>query len=342
MSMIGSRLVLPGASGADERVRPALIRAGLRRRVVAAMCLSAALAAVFSANAQVRVVASIKPVHSLVSAVMTGAGEPELIIQGATSPHTFSLRPSDARNIQEAEVIFMVGDTLETSLAGSIDTLGREARVVNLADTDGLMRLPLREGATFEDHDHDHDHEDEGEHETHEDESFDMHIWLDPVNAKTMVRAIAATLSAADPANAPAYESNAHAVSGRLDELIGQIDADVSAVRGRPFIVFHDAYHYFEDRFRLSAAGSASVSPDRPPGARRITELRERVSDLAVVCVLAEPQFDPRLASVIIEGTSARLGTLDPLGASLDSGPDMYFVLLRDMASSFTDCLAAP
>ena len=339
MSMIGSRLVLAGASGADERVRPALIPAGLRRRVVAAMCLSAALAAAFSANAQVRVVASIKPVHSLVSAVMTGAGEPELIIQGATSPHTFSLRPSDARNIQEAEVIFMVGDMLETSLAGSIDTLGREARVVNLADTDGLMRLPLREGATFEDHDH--DHEDEGDHETHEDKSFDMHIWLDPVNAKTMVRAIAATLSAADPANAPAYESNAHAVSGRLDELIGQIDADVSAVRGRPFIVFHDAYHYFEDRFRLSAAGSASVSPDRPPGARRIAELRERVSDLAVVCVLAEPQFDPRLASVIIEGTSARLGTLDPLGASLDSGPDMYFVLLRDMASSFADCLAA-
>ena len=338
MSMIGSRLALPGTSKADERVCPALTPAGLRRLVAAAICLSAAFAAAFSANAQVRVVASIKPVHSLVSAVMAGAGEPELIIQGATSPHTFSLRPSDARNIQDAEVIFMVGDALETSLANSIDTLGRDARVVKLADTDGLIRLPLREGATFEDHDH--DHEDDGDHEAHEDESFDMHIWLDPVNARTMVRAIAATLAAADPANAPAYESNAQAVSGRLDELIGQIDADVAAVRGRPFIVFHDAYHYFEDRFGLSAAGSASVSPDRPPGARRITQLRERVSGLGVVCVLAEPQFAPRLASVIIEGTAARLGTLDPLGASLDSGPNMYFVLLRDMASSFTNCLA--
>ena len=315
-----------------------LTPAGLRRLVVATMCLSAVFATAFCANAQVRVVASIKPVHSLVSAVMGGAGEPELIIQGATSPHTFSLRPSDARNIQDAEVIFMVGDALETSLASSIDTLGRDARVVKLADIDGLMRLPLREGATFEDHDH--DHEDDGDPGAHEDESFDMHIWLDPVNARTMVSAIAATLSAADPANALAYESNAQAVSGRLDELIGQIDADVVAVRGRPFIVFHDAYHYFEDRFGLSAAGAASVSPDRPPGARRITQLRERVSDLGVVCVLAEPQFDPRLASVIIEGTSARLGTLDPLGASLDSSPNMYFRLLRDMASSFTDCLA--
>ena len=338
MSIFGSRLAIPGTSGVDERIRLALTPASLRRLVVAAMCLSAAFAAAFSANAQVRVVASIKPVHSLVSAVMDGAGEPELIIQGANSPHTFSLRPSDARNIQDADVIFMVGDALETSLAGSIDTLGREARVVKLADTDGLMRLPLREGATFEDHDH--DHEAEGDEEDHEDESFDMHIWLDPVNARTMVGAIAETLSAADPANGPAYESNAQAAYGRLDELIDRIDADVAAVRGRPFIVFHDAYHYFEDRFELGAAGSASVSPDRPPGARRITELRERVRDLGVVCVLAEPQFDPRLVNVIIEGTSAQSGTVDPLGASLDSGPDMYFMLLHDMAASFTDCLS--
>ena len=338
MSIFGSRLALPGTSGANERVSPALTPARLRRLAVAAMCLGATFAASFSAHAQVRVVASIKPVHSLVSAVMDGAGEPELIIQGATSPHTFSLRPSDARNIQDAEVIFMIGDSLETSLAGSIGTLGRNARVVKLADTEGLIRLPLREGATFEDHDH--DHEEEGDHEAHEDESFDMHIWLDPFNARTMVRAIADTLSTADADNAATYAANADGVVGRLDELLDQINAGVEPVRGRAFIVFHDAYHYFEDRFSLLAAGSASVSPDRPPGARRIMELRERVSDLGVVCVLAEPQFDPRLANVIIEGTSARLGAVDPLGAVLDRGPDMYFMLMHDMAASFTDCLA--
>ena len=340
MSMIGSGIAHSGTSGDRERVFPGLTPAGLRRLVAAAICLSAAFAAAVSTHAQVRVVASIKPVHSLVAAVMDGTGEPELIIQGATSPHTFSLRPSDARNIQDAEVIFMIGDALETSLAGSIGTLGRNARVIRLADTEGLIRLPLREGATFEDHDHDHDHEDEGDHEEHEEEAFDMHIWLDPVNARTMVRAIADTLSAADADNAATYAANAEAVSGRLDELLDQINAGVDPVRGRAFIVFHDAYHYFEDRFELIAAGSASVSPDRPPGARRITELRERVSDLGVVCVLAEPQFDPRLANVIIEGTSARLGTVDPLGAVLDSGPDMYFLLMQDMAASFTDCLS--
>ena len=309
------------------------------RPVVGGAWLIVALAAAFSANAEVRVVASIKPVHSLVSAVMSGAGEPELIIQGATSPHTFSLRPSDARNIQDAEVIFMIGDALETSLAGSIDTLGRNARVVRLADTEGLIRLPLREGATFEAHDH--DHEEERDHQEHEDEAFDMHIWLDPVNARTMVRAIADTLSSSDAGNAATYVSNADITVGRLDELIAQINSDVDPVRGRAFIVFHDAYHYFEDRFGLLAAGSASVSPERPPGARRIIELRERVSNLEVVCVLAEPQFDPRTVNVIIEGTSARLGTVDPLGASLDSGPELYFMLLNDMAASFTECLTS-
>lgn len=326
--------------GLPVNVRPLLgLPVNVRRLVTAAVCLAAVFAVASTAGAAVRVVASIKPVHSLVAAVMLGAGEPQLIIDGTTSPHSFSLRPSDARNIQDAELIFIVGDALETSLAGSIDALARDAGVVRLADTDGLIRLPLRAGATFEAHDH--DHEEPGDSESHEDQSFDMHIWLDPVNARTMVRAIAAELSAADAVNADTYAANAEAVLGRLDELLNEIDAGVDAVRGRAFIVFHDAYHYFEDRFGLIAAGSASVSPDRPPGARRIAELRERVSELGVVCVLTEPQFDPRIASVIIEGTPARLGAVDPLGAALDSGPDMYFMLMHDMAASFTDCLAS-
>ena len=280
--------------------------------------------------------ASIKPVHSLVAAVMAGAGSPELIITGTTSPHAFSLRPSDARNIQDAQIIFMVGDALETSLAGSIETLGRDARVVRLFEIDGLVRLPLREGVTFEEH----DHEGEGGYEAREGESLDMHIWLDPVNARTMVRAIADTLSAADAVNAATYAANADAEIGRLETLLDRIDADVRSVRDRPFIVLHDAFHYFENRFGLIAAGAVWVSPDRPPGVRRITALRKLVIDLEVVCVLAEPQFESRLANVITEGTSARLGTVDPLGAALDSGPDLYFTLLNDMAASFRDCLA--
>ena len=322
--------------GFDARCRMLAAVRGARRTMWAVTCLVAACLATAAADSEVRVVASIKPVHSLVAAVMAGAGSPELIITGTTSPHAFSLRPSDARNIQNAQIIFMVGDALETSLAASIETLGRDARVVRLFEIDGLVRLPLRSGVTFEEH----DHKGEGDYEAREGEWLDMHIWLDPVNARTMVRAIADTLSAADAANAATYAANADAESGRLDALLDRIDADVRSVRGRPFIVLHDAFHYFENRFGLIAAGAVRVSPDRPPGVRRITALRELVSDLEVVCVLAEPQFESRLANVITEGTSARLGTVDPLGAALDSGPDLYFTLLNDMATSFRDCLA--
>jgi len=322
--------------GFDAHCRTQAAGRGARRTIWAVACLAAACLATAAADAEVRAVASIKPVHSLVAAVMAGAGSPELIITGTTSPHAFSLRPSDARSIQNAQIIFMVGDALETSLAGSIATLGRDARVVRLFEIDGLTRLPLREGVTFEGH----DHEGEDDYEVREGESLDTHIWLDPVNARSMVRAIADSLSAADAVNAATYEANAEDVIGRLDALLHRIDADVRSVRGRPFIVLHDAFHYFENRFGLIAAGAVRVSPDRPPGVRRITALRELVSDLEVVCVLAEPQFESRLANVITEGTSARLGTVDPLGAALDSGPDLYFTLLNDMATSFTDCLA--
>lgn len=313
------------------------IRRGVRRLTLTMVCLAIAFAGTSAAGAAVRVVASIKPVHSLVAAVMLGAGEPDLIIQGATSPHAFSLRPSDARDIQNAEIIFMIGDALESSLAGPIDILGRNARVVRLFEIDGLMRLPLREGETFEGH----DHEGEGSEVAFDDETLDMHVWLDPVNARTMVGAIADALSLADAVNAATYAANAEALIGRLDALLDRIDADMDGVRGRPFIVLHDAFHYFESRFGLIAAGAALVSPDRPPGARRIMALRDLASDLDVVCVLADPQFDSRLAGVITEGTSARLGTVDPLGAELDGGPDLYFDLLNDMATSFRDCLAS-
>ena len=341
--MFEIRLACAGTSIAGSFGRLPYTAGGARLLLAATVLLSGTLAWSVAADAAVRVVASIKPLHSLVSAVMDGAGEPHLIMQGTASPHTFSLRPSDARVIQDAEVVFLIGEALETSLAGSIDTLGRNARVVELDEAQGLFLRSRRDGATFEAHDdEEHRHQANEDPGAHDHGSFDMHVWLDPINAQAMVRAIADALSTADPENAALYATNAEAVVGRLDQLTEQISADAAPARGRPFIVFHDAYRYFEDRFGIAAAGSASVSPDRPPGARRIRELRDKVGDLGVVCVLAEPQFDPRLANVIIEGTPARLGTVDPLGAALEAGPDMYFVLLQDMAASFTNCLAAP
>ena len=336
-----------------------LRRSGLA--LAAAALLNCVIASPASADAAVRVAASIKPVHSLVSAVMAGVGEPHLIIRGAVSPHTFSMRPSDASVLENARVIFLIGESLETSLARPIDTLAGNARVIALSQVQGLVRRPLREGGAFEAHGHgtddDHgrheDEEHEGEehtkenvaahrdddHDAHRRGAFDMHIWLDPVNAGVMARAIAGVLSEADPANAGTYAANAQALLPRLEELTAQIAAEVAPVRGKPFIVFHDGYRYFEDRFGLTAAGSSVVSPDRSPGVRRISELRDKMRELGVTCVFAEPQFEPRLIDVIIEGTAARTGTVDPLGATIESGPELYFTLIHNMAASFKSCL---
>ena len=351
-----------------------LRRSGLA--LAAAALFNCVIASPASADAAVRVVASIKPVHSLVSAVMAGVGEPHLIIRGAVSPHTVSMRPSDAAVLENARVIFLIGESLETSLARPIDTLAGNARVIALSEVQGLVRRPLREGGAFEAHGHgtDDDHgrhedeehegaehegaehegaEHEGEehakengaahgdddHDAHRRGAFDMHIWLDPVNAGVMAHTIAGVLSEADPTNAGTYAANAQALLPRLEELTAPIAAEVAPVRGKSFIVFHEGYRYFEDRFGLTAAGSSVVSPDRSPGVRRISELRDKMRELGVTCVFAEPQFEPRLIDVIIEGTAARTGTVDPLGATIESGPELYFTLIHNMAASFKSCL---
>ena len=324
--------------------------------LVTAAVFGCVIAGPATAGTASRVVASIKPVHSLVSAVMAGVGEPHLIMRGSSSPHTFSLRPSDAAVLEDAHVVFLVGESLETSLAGPINSLAGNARVIALSEAKGLVRKPLREGGRFEDHDHgtdeDHEpHEDEehtgeamtarghDDHDAGEHGALDMHIWLDPVNAGAMVRMIADALSEADPANAAIYAANTQALLHRLEELTLKIAADMAPVRNRPFIVFHDAYRHFEDRFGLTAAGSAVVASERSPGVRRILELRNKVRELGATCVFAEPQFEPRLVNTIIEGTPARVGILDPLGATIESGPEAYFTLLGNMAASFRDCL---
>jgi zinc transport system substrate-binding protein len=350
------------------------------------------------------VVASIKPVHSLVAGVMEGVAEPELIVTGANSPHTYSMRPSDAQTLQSAPAVFWIGPELEAFLADPVETLSGHARVVALGETDGLERLEYREGGAFaahteeehahaERHDHDHghgddhahDHEDEAEgdhhhdhaagddHEDHAEEAsaadhddhahdddahagaeghdshdahahgqFDTHYWLDPSNAAVMVDEIAATLSQLDPQNGETYVSNAARMKQEIADLDREIASQMEPLAGRPFVVFHDAYHYFEDRYGLEAAGAITINPETPPSAARIAELQARIGELEAVCVFSEPQFDPQIVTVLTEGTDARSGVLDPEGAALTDGPELYFELLRDMAASFRECLAEP
>ena len=297
------------------------------------------------------VVASIKPVHSLVSAVMAGVGEPHLIIRGAQSPHTFSMRPSDAAALQKARVIFLIDEHKEVALAAPIANLGEKALVVQLAASEGIDLKPLREGGAFEEHTHDEDEEGDDHHHhdgddyhdhghTHEHGDVDFHLWLDPENAVLMTYEIVEALSEADPDHAATYETNGYALIDRLDELLAEIDAELAPVRDKPFIVLHDAYRYFEERFDLNAAGSITVNPERAPGVQRISEIRDKVRELGGVCVFAEPQFDSRVIDVVTEGTDARAGTVDPLGADIEDGPELYFTLIRDLAASFRECLS--
>lgn len=332
-----------------------------------ALALLITVMAPISVAADVKVVVSIKPVHGLVAGVMAGAGTPALLVSGAASPHTYSLKPSDARSLQEADAIFWIGQELEGFLEKPLANLGARARVVELIHLPGMTYRAFREGGPFaahgahEDEHHDHgdakhdDHEDEhhghgdAKHDDHENESahadhdhglIDSHIWLDPENAKVIVTASAATLARIDPANAPLYHANAAIMLARLETLSTAIAASLQPVRDRPFVVFHDSYQYFEARFGLQAVGSITVNPDVSPGAERVAEIQRRVASLGAVCVFSEPQFTSKLISVVRESTSAKAGVLDPLGAGLSAGPDMYFELLETLASAIRDCLS--
>ncbi len=298
------------------------------------------------------VVVSIKPIHSLVASIMKGVGEPKLIVDGAASPHTFSLKPSNAAAIEGADVIFWVGPGIEAFLEKPLDALAASATVIELGDAPGLEKLPFRESGAFEAHDHGHEAEEAHGHDhaaeahaDHDDDhhdhgGFDTHLWLDPMNAKAMAEEIEKTLVSADPANAAAYQANGAALMKDLDALDAELQATVAPVRNRPFIVFHDAYQYFEHRYGVSVAGSITVSPETMPGAERIGQIYKKVKELGATCVFAEPQFEPKLVAVVTEGTPARSATLDPEAATLKSGPGLYFELMRGLANSMKTCLS--
>ena len=335
-----------------------------------ATLLFASVAMITSSNAMAapNVVVSIKPIHSLVSAVMAGVGEPTLIVDGGASPHTYNLKPSNARAIESADVVFWVGDGLEKFLEKPLQSLGGKATVVELDDAKGLEKLPFREGGPFEGHDHgeheghdhaahdhgshedhashehadEHKHEDKHEHEGHDHDEgkFDMHLWLDPANAKAMAFEIEKTLITADPQNAQTYQQNTKKLIEDLDALDKEIVATVAPIKDKPFIVFHDAYQYFENRYGVKTAGSITVSPESIPGAERIKQIHAKVKELNATCVFAEPQFEPKLVNVVIEGTNAKSATLDPEAATLDAGPDLYFKLMRGIATSLKNCLS--
>lgn len=313
-----------------------------------ALCIMASTSA---SAAEPKVVVTIKPVHSLAAAVMAGVAEPKLLIEGTASPHTFALKPSDAKLINEAQLLVRVSEGLEPFTGKLIKSLPKSVRVATLASTEKLTLLPMREGGPFEAHDHGHggkgghkhghSHGGSSKKKTAEAE-MDGHIWLDPQNAKLIADVLAKELSVIAPAHAETFRRNADALTKRLDELDAELAASIKPAVDKPYIVFHDAYQYFERRYGLTPAGSVTVNPDVPPSAKRLSDLRRKIASLKATCVFAEPQFAPKVIDTIVEGTSARRGVLDPLGSAAPAGPEQYFATLRGLAGDLRSCLASP
>ena len=298
--------------------------------------LAAVLAlAPFAAPAAPLVATDIPPVQSITARVMAGVGVPQAILPPGASPHGAALRPSAARLLSEADAVIWVGEALTPWLEGPIEALAT-GEVLELAGADGVLLLPLRAGGPFEAHDH-HAHDDDDHADNHG--AIDAHLWLDPRNGAAMAAAVAALLAGIDPENAAAYHANAAAFAAEMAGLEADLAARLAPVAGRPYIVFHDAYQYFEHRFDLPAAGSVKLGDADQPSAARVAEVRDRIRALDATCVFTEPQFEPRLVATLTEATGARSGVLDPLGATLDPGPELYPGVLTGLADGLAGCL---
>lgn len=300
-----------------------------------------------AAQAEVpEVVTDIAAVQSLTAQVMGDLGTPRALMERGASPHNYALRPSDAKALQAADVVFWTGPELAPWLGDVIHTLAPNAQSVMLSEADGVTRLPFREGATFERHahedheaeedheDHDHDHDDHAE-ETH---AHDPHLWLDPMNGRAWLAAIAETLAAQDPENAATYRANASAAQTRIDALMAEVTADLAPVKDMRFIVFHDAYQYFENRFDVTAVGAISLSDAAMPSPARVREVQSLIADHAVTCVFSEPQFNAGLVDTVLNGTAAKTTVIDPLGVTIAPGAEYYPALIESIATAFAEC----
>jgi zinc transport system substrate-binding protein len=328
----------------------------------------------FSAIAEIKVVTTIKPIHSLVSGVMDGVSNPTLIIEGSNSPHNFSLKPSHAKMLEEADIVFWIGEDLESFMEKPLNSLAKNAVQISFMDLKSIEKLKFREMSEHDDHGHDdhHGHEDEHEghddhdndghkdedhddhgyddHHGHEDEheghddhddghnhgEFDAHIWLDPVNAKVMISEIAHELSELDPSNKSNYEKNAEKMISSLNDLIDRVSTIIP--KNPSFIVFHDAYQYFEKRFNIKAAGALTLNPEVLPGAKQIAEIQELIEHDSVKCIFSEPQYNPKIIKVLAADMDIITGIIDPLGATIDAGSGMYDNLISEIANSLKSC----
>jgi zinc transport system substrate-binding protein len=267
---------------------------------------------------------------------MSGIGQPYLLLKGNQSPHTMTLKPSDVRAINQADLLLWVGESLESPLARVVEKDIKAGLVLSLLDIPNLHLLPVRNDLDWSRHNHS-DHED-SDH-AHDAHNWDSHIWLSPENVRTIAHHLAQEMIKLDPEHTAAYQTNLQNLLQRIDSTEMAFRSNINGVKEQPFIVFHDAYHYLEDHFDLKAVGSVSVSPERQSGAKHIHKLRQKIRRLEAVCVFSEPQFEPKLVATLISDTEASAGILDPLGMALTPGEDAYFQLMDALSENLASCL---
>ena len=316
------------------------------RRVALAMMLFLISGLITPAYAAPRVVVSIAPLHSLMSEVMLGIAEPVLLIEGGQSPHSSRLAPSARRAIANADMLVWLGASFETSLAKAFTQVHAPAKVIDFLAAPGLHKLPIRTSGAWE-VEHHHDAEAQGDHSDSESNPInplksDPHLWLSTGNVIEIVSLLTAEISELDPDNAEKYTANKLQLIIRIKELKKNLMLDLTPVHDVPYLVFHDAYHYFEDEFGLSPAGAVTLNPERKPGARTIKTIKKLIIERNVRCLFSEPQFEPGLLRRLAEDTNIKTGVLDPLGSKFNPGAGQWFSLMNALRDDLLACLAKP
>lgn len=297
--------------------------------------LSASLLTISAAQAEVRVLTSIKPLQLIAAAVQDGVGQPEVLLPSGASPHHYALRPSDVRRVQSADLLYWIGPDMEGFLPRVLKN--RTLPVVAVQSLPGMHLRHFGADSASHEEDHEEDH-DEHDHD-HRPGSLDAHLWLSSVNARVIAAKMAADLSKADPANAARYSNNVKAFNARLDAMDVRIKDRVARVAGKPYFVFHEAFDYFEDAYGLKHAGVFSVAAEVQPGAQHVAAMRARLTEMGKTCVFSEPPLRPRLAETLTAGLPARLAELDALGSNTPVTATGYELLLNKLGDDLVGCL---
>ena len=305
------------------------------------------------------VISTIQPINSLVSAVIGNTGKTISIIPAEQSPHDFKLKPSDVKVLQSGNIIFYVSNHLESSVTKVFKNLPKNIKLINLMEESGINHLAIRDNAAWERHDHhgddhdDHDkhgkkHDDHDDHDKHgkkhddhddHEKEDDVHIWLSPDNAIKIVQKVNKVLSLYFPENSKIYNDNTTKFIDKIRSLKMELIKEMSPIKNKPYIVFHDAYQYFEKTFELNAVGSVALEGDIASSPKQISFIKDKIIKSKASCVFQEPQFDSKLVKIVVEGTNAKIGTLDPLGVNITGNKDFYLQLLTNMAKSLKECL---